>query len=279
MTARQRAALVEAGSSDISIVRQAALLSIARSTVYYQPQVCEQDVEIMNRIDEVYTNYPFYGSRKMKIALREHDIYISRKKVQRLMRAMGIQAIYPKIKKKTSISHPEHYKFPYLLRNLQIRKPDHVWGTDITYIRLTQGYAYLTALLDWFSRYVIAWVLSYSLESTFCIEALKKALQQGHIPDIHNSDQGVQYTSKDYVEVLQDHEITISMDGRGRCMDNIFTERLWRAVKYEHVYLNSYRTLAEAEQGLTEYFIFYNTKRPHQALDYQTPEQVYFGKQ
>lgn len=188
------------------------------------------------------------------------------------MAKMGIKAIYPE--PKTSLANNKHQKFPYLLRNYSIKEVNEVWGTDITYISLRQGFAYLVAIMDWFSRYVISWRLSESLETEFCIEALTEALKKAK-PKIHNSDQGVQYTSKDYIKVLEDQEIKISMDGRGRCMDNIFTERLWRSVKYENVYIKSYENYQEAEEGLKEYFKFYNNDRIHQALEYKTPREIY----
>jgi putative transposase len=227
----------------------------------------------MNRIDEIYTKYPFYGSRRIKDELEEYDICICREHVQRLMRLMGLEAIYPK--PNTSKAHPEHQKYPYLLRNITASYPNHIWGTDITYVRLESGFAYLVAYLDWYSRYVIAWELSLSMETEFCIMALNRAMEMA-TPCIHNSDQGVQFTDREYIGILDSSGIQISMDGRGRCMDNIFTERLWRTVKYENIYLKSYATIKEAHAGLTEYFEFYNKKRRHQSLGRRTPEDVYF---
>lgn len=232
----------------------------------------------MNAIDKIYTDYPFYGHRRIKPELKyEYGIEIGKKKIIALMKKMGLQAIYPKRKINLSAPDKNHQKFPYLLRNIPALHSNHIWGTDITYIRLKNGFAYLSAILDWFSRYVISWKLSPTLENDFCIEALEEALRI-NIPDIHNSDQGVQYTSLNYLEVLQDKKIKISMDGRGRCMDNIFTERLWRTVKYENVYLNDYLNFKEVETGLTDYFKFYNEKRRHQSLDYKTPADLYFKK-
>lgn len=264
--------------ADISLLRQSELLGISRSSIYYQPTVDPEDVLIMNAIDEVFTQYPFYGHRRIKPELKEeYGIDIGKKRISSLMREMGLNAIYPK--KKMNLSDPgkEHRKYPYLLANLPIIRPNQVWGTDITYIKLKNHFAYLTAMLDWFSRYVIAWKLSPTLENIFCIQALKEALEID-TADIHNSDQGAQYTSPDYTNVLEENKIRISMDGRGRCMDNIFTERLWRTIKYENIYLNDYADIDEADQGLTEYFQFYNEKRRHQSLDYKTPAQIYFGK-
>ena len=231
------------------------------------------DIRIMHAIDRLYTQYPFYGSRRMRHALLDDaGIAICREHVQRLMRTMGIEAVYPK--KRTSIPGEGHRIYPYLLKNLTMRRPNHVWGTDITYIRMTEGFCYLVAILDWFSRYVIAWELSPTMEVGFCAAALRSALARA-IPDIHNSDQGAQYTAEEYTAILLTHNIAISMDGVGRCMDNIFTERLWRSVKYEEVYLKSYRTIDDARDGLTRYFSFYNEKRRHQSLEYKTPAQVY----
>lgn len=229
----------------------------------------------MHAIDRIFTKCPFYGSRKIQHDLKDEQICICREHVQRLMRIMGLEAIYPK--KRTTTAHPEHKKYPYLLRGIPIVRPNQVWGTDITYIRLDRGFAYLVAHLDWFSRYVIAWELSLSMETDFCIAALECAFSTA-IPDIHNSDQGVQFTSAEYTGILLKNNIQISMDGRGRCMDNIFTERLWRTVKYEDVFLKSYRTIDEARKGLTDYFRFYNTERKHQSLDYRTPAKIYFNR-
>lgn len=278
MSYPEKLALVNKEQADISLLRQSELLGISRSSIYYQPTVDPEDVLIMNAIDEVFTQYPFYGHRRIKPELKEeYGIDIGKKRISSLMREMGLNAIYPK--KKMNLSDPgkEHRKYPYLLANLPIIRPNQVWGTDITYIKLKNHFAYLTAILDWFSRYVIAWKLSPTLENIFCIQALKEALEID-IADIHNSDQGAQYTSPDYTNVLEENKIRISMDGRGRCMDNIFTERLWRTIKYENIYLNDYADIDEADQGLTEYFQFYNEKRRHQSLDYKTPAQIYFGK-
>ena len=231
----------------------------------------------MDCIDRIYTKHPFFGSRKIRMALEDEDIHICRDHVRRLMRMMGIEAIYPKKYRGLSDPDAQHKKYPYLLRGVNAQYPNHIWGTDITYVRLESGWAYLVALLDWFSRYVIAWQLSPNLEIEFCIENLTKGLQTG-IPAIHNSDQGSHFTSPRYTDLLTQKDIQISMDGRGRCMDNIFTERLWRTVKYEDIFLKSYRNLEEARSGLTEYFTFYNTERRHQSLEYRTPAGIYFKK-
>jgi len=233
------------------------------------------NLELMRRIDEVYTEWPFYGSRKITEHLNVEGWEVDRKRIRRLMRLMGIEAIYPK--PRTTKSSPEHRKYPYLLRGLKIAHPDHVWATDITYIRLRQGFVYLVAVMDWFSRYVLSWRLSNTLDSSFCVEALQAALQRAGPPAIFNTDQGSQFTSTDFTDCLTASGIDISMDGRGRAVDNIMVERLWRSVKYEEVYLKDYRTMSEAASNLGEYFSFYDNVRLHQALDYQTPAAVYLS--
>jgi putative transposase len=233
----------------------------------------------MNMMDEEYTRHPFYGSRRMVIALRDLQYNVNRKRVQRLMQEMGIYGISPG--PNTSRRQQEHAIYPYLLRGLVIQGVNQVWSADITYIRLMRGFAYLVAILDWFSRFVVSFRLSNSLETTFCREALDEALEIG-TPDIFNTDQGCQFTSADFTRRLQEREIRISMDGRGRALDNIFgvrplrVERLWRSVKYEDVYLKGYQTMTEVQEGLKRYFKFYNNERPHQSLDYATPASVYY---
>lgn len=230
----------------------------------------------MNALDEIYTACPFYGSRRMVVELkRSYEIQAGRDRVRRLMAEMGLEAIYPK-KQRGSESNAAHKKYPYLLKNLPIISPNQVWGTDITYIRLAKGFCYLVALIDWYSRYVVAWQVSETLQMDFCLENLTRALQQA-TPFIHNSDQGSHFTSPAYTDILATAGVAVSMDGRGRCMDNIFTERLWRTVKYEDVYIKSYATANDAREGLNLYFPFYNKKRPHQSLDYRTPEEIYQG--
>lgn len=264
-------ALIDNG--DISKGKQAELLGISRSSVYRR-HVDKDEDDLMKKIDEIYTGCPFYGNRRIREELRDYGIDIGRKKLRRLMQTMGLKPIYPG--PKTSQSNEKHTKYPYLLRNLKITKPNHVWGTDITYIRLNSGFVYLSAMLDWYSRYVVSWKLSDTLETDFCTQTLTDAYETA-IPIIHNSDQGVQYTSKDYIDTLKTKNIQISMDGKGRCMDNIFTERLWRTVKYENIFLHDYRSLEDVQTGLEKYFHFYNTKRKHQSLDYKTPETVYLN--
>lgn len=257
--------------------RQAELLGISRSGIYYQPKPIDSfTLGVMKRIDEVYTKYPFYGVRRITQQLKRERYPVNHKRIHRLMRLMGIEAIYPK----NSLSKPskEHQIYPYLLKGLTIEKPNQVWGVDITYVRLSKKWLYLVAIIDWFSRYVLSWELSDNLEVEFCLKTLKGALRIG-LPKIHNSDQGSQFTSEEYLNLLKNHStIKISMDGRGRAFDNIFIERLWRSVKYEEVYLKEYQSRNQARQSLTKYLNFYNQKRLHQSLNYQTPKEVYFNK-
>lgn len=261
--------------ASISLTRQCELLEISRASVYYQPVVDEQDMLVMGYIDKIFTDYPFYGSRRIRYELAtDHDTTISRDHVRRLLRIMGIEAIYPRRKPDTSQTNKQHKTYPYLLSGLHIIRPNQVLGTDITYVKLETGWAYLVAFIDWFSRYVVSWELSPNLEIEFCLTARDRALQIA-TPEISNSDQGSHFTSDQFLAPLIEKNVQISMDGRGRCMDNIFTERLWRTVKYENIFLKSYRNFAEAKSGLTEYFHFYNHKRPHQSLDYQTPAALY----
>ncbi len=278
MSHDERKTLLVPGDPDFSLAKQAELLDISRSSFYYVPRDDPENKKIMDLIDAIYTDYPFYGSRRIKNELFDRNqIDVCRERIQRLMRLMGLEAIYPKKSINTSIPDVLHKKYPYLLKNIPASRPNHIWGTDITYVRMEDGWAYLVAVIDWFSRYVISWELSDSMETEFCMTNLDKALEVA-TPKIHNSDQGSQFTDKKYTGILERREIAISMDGRGRCMDNIFTERLWRTVKYENIFLSSYRNLRETKEGLKNYFNFYNTKRRHQSLDYKTPGEVYFGK-
>jgi putative transposase len=253
------------------------LLGVNRSNFYYQPQpVSDRELDLRRRIDELYTEFPYYGSPKITAALHRQNIAVNHKLVERLMRNMGLSAIVPK----RHLSNPLETapKYPYLLRNLSIIRPNQVWGTDITYVRASGMWFYLVAIMDWFSRYVLAWQLSEAMSAEFCAVALEKALQIA-TPEIHNSDQGAQFTSQEYLSLLlKQPGIRISMDGRGRCFDNIFTERLWRTVKYEEIYLHDYGSYDEAAEGLGRYFRTYNRKRLHQALDYRPPAEVYFQK-
>ena len=261
----------------LSITTQANLLGVARGSVYYQPApVNSVSLDLMNRIDRLYTAYPFYGSRVMAKNLQlEVGFPINRKRVQHLMGDMGLEAVYPK--PNFSKNDKPHPIYPYLLKGLDISKSNQVWGTDITYIRLAQGFLYLVAILDWYSRYVVAWELSNTLDAGFCIAAANKALSTA-VPGISNSDQGVQFTSADYLKVWETNGVKISMDGRGRCMDNIMTERLWRSLKYEEVYLKNYTSVSEARDGISNYLNFYNRRRLHSSLNYQTPETIYFER-
>ena len=266
---------MEPAHTAISIRRQCELLELNRSTYYYKPNgQSEENLRLMATIDRIYTMHPHYGSRRMAEVLKRAGWSVNRKRVSRLMRLMGIEAIYPK--PRLSLPEKAHPKYPYLLRGVSVERSNQVWCTDITYIPTAGGFAYLVAIMDWHSRYVLSWELSNSMESSFCVSALERALERFGVPKIFNSDQGSQFTDDDFTGVLKEHEVRISMDGKGRCMDNIFIERLWRSVKYEEVYVKEYRSLPEARAGLAEYFRTYNESRPHQSLGYRTPCEVYF---
>ena len=256
--------------------RQCELLGVNRSGLYYEPLgESDENLALMRLLDEQYTRTPFYGSRKMVEWLGTQGFNVNRKRVSRLMALMGIEAVYPKPK----LSQPGegHRIYPYLLRGVEVNRANQVWSTDITYIRMAQGFVYLVAVMDWFSRYVLSWSLSLTMEIDFCIEALKSALRRGR-PDIFNSDQGSQFTSEKFTGELTAREIAISMDGRGRCMDNIFIERLWRSLKYEEVYLKDYVSVNEARAGIAKYFRFYNQERLHQSLEYRTPAAIWLAR-
>jgi putative transposase len=260
----------------LPLARQCELAGIARSTVYAPRRAAEPDPEelaLLALIDEEYTRHPFYGSRKMVVYLRSLGHWVNRKRVQRLMGVLGLAGMAPG--PNTSRPHPQHKVYPYLLRGMDVDRPNHVWSTDITYIRLARGFVYLVAVIDWYSRKVLAWRVSNTLDSGFCVDCLEQALRTHGYPEIFNSDQGCQFTSDAFTGVLKRHGIAISMDGRGRALDNIFVERLWRSVKYEDVYLKGYAGVPELLLGLGKYFVFYNTERFHQSLDYLTPEEVY----
>jgi putative transposase len=270
--------LVEPGHAQLSLRQQCQLLGLPRSSLYYSAQpVDEEDLALMRLLDEQYLRTPFYGVRRMTQWLREEEWTVNQKRVRRLLRLMGLEAIYPR--PRLSEASAEHRKYPYLLKDLTIDRPGQVWSTDITFIPMNQGWLYLTAVLDWFSRYVLSWRLSNTLDSLFCLEALQEALAGHGHPEIFNSDQGVQFTCTAFTGTLEREGIAIGMDGRGRALDNVFVERLWRTVKYEEVYLKGYRDGQEAHQGLSRYFPFYNQQRSHQSLDYLTPAAVYFGLQ
>lgn len=259
-----------------SLRRQCELLRVSRSGLYYEPiGPSEEELALMRRIDELHLEHPFYGSRKLSHALRAEGREVNRKRVQRLMRVMGLEALAPK--PRTSKPHPEHAVYPYLLRGLVISRPNHVWATDITYIPMKEGFVYLVAIMEWYSRVVLSWRVSTTLDSAFCVDALEEALANFGAPEIFNTDQGAQFTDEAFTSVLRDHGVAISMDGKGRCIDNVFVERLWRSLKYEEVYLHAYDDVREARAGIGRYMTFYNDRRPHQALGYQTPSAFLRG--
>jgi putative transposase len=261
--------------ASLSIRRQCELLAVSRSGWYYEPlEASPEEWDLMRRIDELHLQFPFYGSRKLRQQLEAEGHRINRKRVQRLMRKMGLQALAPQ-PPSTSEPAPEHVRYPYLLRGLKIDRVNQVWAADLTYIPLAHGFAYLIAIMDWHSRRVLAWRLSNTMESSFCIEALEEALSRFPAPEIFNTDQGAQFTAEPFTRVLRDRGIRISMDGKGRCLDNVFVERLWRSLKYEEVYLYAYDSVAEARAGIARYFTFYNEFRSHQTLGYQTPAAFY----
>ena len=267
---------MERDHAGISVRRQCELLGVPRSGLYYEPVgESSENLRLMRLLDEQYTRAPFYGSRRMREWLATQGHAVNRKRVRRLMALMGIEAVYPKPK----LSQPGegHRIYPYLLRGTTVARVNQVWSTDITYIRMEQGFLYLVAVMDWFSRFVLSWSLSLTMEVDFCIEALQRALRRAK-PEIFNSDQGSQFTSEKFSGELAARDIAISMDGRGRCMDNIFVERLWRSLKYEEVYLKDYASVREARAGIQRYFRFYNHERLHQSLNYRTPAAIYLGR-
>jgi len=269
--------MIAPGWEEVSVSRQCELLGLSRSSYYYESAgESELNLHLMRLIDEKYTETPIFGSPRMTVWLRRQNYPVSPKRVARLMRKMCLQAIYPK--KRLSAGGENHRKWPYLLGDLKVARPNQVWCTDITYVRMYRSFLYLVAIMDWFSRYVLSWVLSPSLESDFCQEALRVALRGHPAPEIFNSDQGSQFTSEAFTDLLLERGILVSMDGRGRVYDNIFIERLWRSVKYEEVFLRDYQDRDDAEDRLRRYFRFYNRERYHQALDYATPEEVYLGR-
>jgi len=260
----------------LSITRQAEILNISRSNVYYLPQPMSQaDLSLMRRLDELHLNFPFAGSRMLRDLLRLEGHQIGRKHVATLMRKMGIEALYRK--PNTSRRHTAHPVFPYLLRHLTIERPNHVWAMDVTYVPMKRGFVYLAAVMDWATRRVLAWRLSISLTTDFCIEAVEEAMARHGKPEIFNTDQGSQFTSAEFVSLLQHHAIRPSMDGKGCWRDNVFVERLWKSVKYEEIYLHAYESVHDARLGLQRYFTFYNQRRPHRALDGKTPDSVYLN--
>ena len=257
------------------IACQSRLLDLPRSSYYYVPEpVNDEELALMKLIDQCYLELPFYGTRRIKDWLwDEHRLVVNRKRIQRLRRLLAIETLYPK--RNLSLANQQNKVYPYLLRNLEIDRPNQVWSTDITYIPMAKGFVYLVAIMDWYSRRVLSWRVSTTMDTSFCIDALEEAIERYGSPEIFNTDQGSQFTSEDFTSVLKDHNIQISMDGKGQWVDNVFVERLWRSVKYEEVYLKAYDTVANAKQSLGEYFEFYNTRRRHQSLDGQTPDTVY----
>ena len=275
MSRERRREMVDREHPALSTLRQCALMGISRSSVYYRPRAPSQkDLALMKQIDQQYLATPFYGSRRMKVWLDRQGHRVNRKRIQRLMRAMGLQAIYRR--PRTSQPGLGHKVHPYLLGGMEFTRPNQVWAADITYVPMARGFLYLVAIMDWYSRYVVAWRLSNTMDADFCVEALEEALGKGK-PEVFNTDQGSQFTSEGFTGILARHGVKISMDGKGRYADNIFMERLWRTVKYEEVYLKAYSNGREAKAGLEAYLHFYNTQRPHQALGYRTPAEVFSG--
>ena len=272
---KERRSMVDSEAT-LSMRRQCELLGVNRSSLYYVPvEPDAEELELMRRMDELHLEHPFFGSRTLTQMLKREGRVINRKRVQRLMGVMGLESTAPK--PNTSKPSPEHPVYPYLLRNLAITRVNQVWAADITYIPMARGFAYLMAIIDWYSRRVLAWRLSNTFDAAFCVEALQEALARHGRPEIFNTDQGSQFTSEEFTSVLLDHGIKISMDGKGRCIDNIFVERLWRSLKYEEVYLYAYDSVLEARVSIGRYFRFFNDERPHQALGYQTPASFYDG--
>jgi putative transposase len=271
---KEKRKCIDLKSNSLSIAKRCKLIGLSRSSYYYEEEpIKSHDLWLMNRVDEIYTEYPFYGSRRITEELRRDGYQVNRKRIQRVMQSLGLVGQQPG--PHTSKPHPEHKIFPYLLRGKEISKPLEVWSTDITYVRLQQGFVYLVAVMDWYSRLVLSHKLSNSLETGFCIEALKDALEEHGHPEIFNTDQGAQFTSQEFIDAVTENGMCFSMDGRGRAVDNIFVERLWRSLKYEDIYLRDYQTVSEARVGIEKYFNFYNTKRLHQSLGYKTPFEVH----
>ena len=269
--------MIEPETREPSISRQCQLLGLNRSSFYYQARLVQSDdLELMRLIDEQYLKTPTYGSRSMARHFRRQGRRVNRKRIQRLMRLMGIEAIYPK--PHTSRPFPDHKIYPYLLRNVEIDHVNHVWASDISYVPMARGFMYLVVVMDWYSRKILSWRISNTLDSDFCVQALREALSAGYgKPEIFNTDQGAQFTSKDFTQTLKDHQVAISMDGRGRCQDNIFVERLWWTVKYNYLYLHSFKDGSQLRTGLREWFRYYNQERGHSSLDDRTPDEVYYG--
>ena len=276
MSKRERMQMLDTKDNNLSIRHQAKLLDISRSNLYYRPvPTSEYDHQIMQSIDRIYTSHPYYGYRRINEQLkREYQLFVNHKKIRGLMQIMGISAIYPK--PKTSRANSDHQVYPYLLNGININYPNDVWATDITYIPMHKGFLYLVAIIDWYSRYVLSWQLSNTMDASFCINALNDALKIAQ-PIIFNTDQGAQFTAHAFTKLLKANKIEISMNGKGRCVDNIIIERFWRSIKYENVYIYDYNTTYSAQQNISKYIDFYNNQRPHQALDYRTPSEMYYS--
>ena len=269
--------MIDHDSKDFSVREQCRILGINRSGLYYEARpLTKETLKIMRLLDEEHTRHPFYGVPKMTEFLRRKGYRVGRDRVRTLLRSMGLEAVYPK--PKTSIKAKDHKIYPYLLKDVEVIRPNQVWSADITYIRLEEGFVYLAAIVDWYSRYLISWRVSNTMDTNFCVEALEEALKYAR-PEIFNTDQGSQFTSMAFTGILEKNGISISMDAKGRVFDNIFIERLWRTVKYENIYIKDYKTIPDLKTGLIEYFDFYNGERYHQNLDYKTPWEVYIGKQ
>jgi len=279
MSVAEKIACVDDKDPSLSIRRQCELLRLPRSSYYKPRPTCfesAENLELMRRIDEEFLRHPFYGSRKMRDYLNREGYPVNRKRIQRLMRLMGLESVAPK--PNTSKRGKEHKLYPYLLRKMSITAPGQVWCSDITYIRMPHGFVYLTAIMDWASRFVLSWEVSVTMNDEFCVNALNSALRRHQHPEIFNTDQGSQYTGNAFTGTLQENNIKISMDGKGRCMDNIFIERLWRSVKYEKIFLEEFETVPKLLAGLKEYFEFYNFERPHQSFSGKTPAEIYWGE-
>ncbi len=278
MSQAARLAMICRSHPHYSVARQCKLLRVPRSTLYYKRKSADdEDLALMRRIDELYMKWPFYGSRRLAAELRGEGYAVNRKRVRRLMRVMGIEAIYQK--PNTSRKHPDHKIYPYLLSGLAIERANQVWCADITYIPMAKGFLYLVAVMDWFSRRVLAWRLSIGMETDFCVEALREAMSRYGKPEIFNTDQGVQFTAAAFIETLSAQGVQISMDGKGRFLDNIFIERLWRSLKYEEVFIKAYATVTEARRGIGSWLLFYNDERKHQSHGYRTPSEIFAGAQ
>jgi putative transposase len=269
--------MIDEESESLSVRSQCELLELNRSTLYYKAVgPSAETLELMEIIDKIFTKHPYFGARRVRVLLRrEHGKQVTRKRVRRLMKTMGLETLYRR--PRTSQPAPGHKIHPYLLRGLEINRPNQVWASDITYLPMAKGFLYLVAVIDWSSRYILSWRLSNTMDDEFCVDALNESLTKGK-PEIFNTDQGSQFTSEDFVDAVQDAGVKVSMDGRGRWMDNVFVERFWRSLKYEEVYLHSYESTKEARESIDKWITFYNNGRPHQALDYRTPAEAYFEK-